>query len=119
MTNLEKRERLRAHLDRWYNESPLWSSWISSRPVRVYMRKSPLPEVTGHLVPALTLANINVQVSHQRQGWFKDVIQWMHDQRACILKVENVIVPWLADYLTQQGWERDYQEPPSFRKVIR
>lgn len=119
MTDLERRERLRAHLDRWYVESPMWSAWITSSPVRVYMRKSPLPGPGGSLIPALTMANINVKKSSQGKGWFVDVLQWMHDQGVSILKIENVINSRLAASLLQRGWISDLQEPPSFTKVIR
>lgn len=111
-------EVLLERLDRWLESSPVQSMWLTSGPIRVYMRKSPLPLADGTLVPALTLANMSVNEKAQCRGSFTAVIDWMLRQNVRIVKVESVLSLIIYDAMVRRGWIGDDGTPPSFKKVL-
>lgn len=115
---MQKQELLQERLDLWLASSPIQSMWLTAGPIRVYMRKSPLPLADGTLVPALTLANIGVKEKSQGRGSFTSVIDWMLRQDVRILKVENVMSLIVYDAMVRRGWIGDDGTPASFKKVL-
>lgn len=116
-------ERLLGLLDRWYAEVPMDRSWIRSGPIHVYMRKSPLPDRMGDLVPALTLANLNIRQGSQGKGTLSLILRWMQDQPVSVLKVENAITPQMREIMDRpkmlaKGWWGDNETPPSYRLYL-
>lgn len=115
---MQKQELMQERLDLWLESSPVQSMWLTAGPIRVYMRKSPLPLADGTLVSALTLANISVKEKSQGRGSFTSVIDWMLRQDVRILKVENVLSELVQRAMERRGWIKDNMDPPSYTKVL-
>lgn len=94
--------------------SPYHNAWLKIGPMEVYVRKS-WHLIEGLGVATFDIANVTVQMSHQRQGHFT---RFLNDaeSRVPVVYVEHVIPVFLQMFLKRRGYTivGDYQFMPSF-----
>jgi len=120
-------ERMTRALDKFIDEYEIRNRWINVGPTRAYLRKGPL-YVNGQLWPAtVTLANMIVRDSRQRQGCARHVLQWMEGLKGHTIKekpiqliyVENVLNERMLAILIRHHWYPvEKTEFPCFYKIL-
>lgn len=83
--------------------SKLRNSWLYEGPLSVYVRKG-IHTIDGQTINTFDIANVSVQLEHQRQGIFKKFISRVENSTELPIFIENILDAWLVTFFKRRGY---------------